>query len=416
MLPIESLTKSLYSNGVARFLAHFARLYPDAHMKDLTVDEAGPGREVVINGNRVINFGCDSFLGLDRDPRVWESLRKGIERWGSHNGASRMFNSTRGNVDAEEKIADWLGTESSVIFPSVTLANAGAIPGIITKGDAIVYDEFAHNSIQEGIKIARANGARSFVFKHNNLEDLERKLSEARPFKHAMIAIDGVYSMSGSLPPLKEMNAIALKHDAFLYVDDAHGTGVMGKHGRGTVMDNLGHYENTLVIGSLSKAFSCMGGFVGCTADMQPLLKFRSNSFVFGGPVAPCYLDAVCTVIDILMSDEYEQIQGKLQQNLKTLVEGAEDLGLIVLGGHTPIISILVEDEANCLRAGKFLFDKGYYVQSVAFPAVPYRAAVLRIQVNANHDIEQVKGLVGALAAVQKVIELPTKHAVRLAA
>ncbi|QVL34753.1 pyridoxal phosphate-dependent aminotransferase family protein [Telmatocola sphagniphila] len=411
MLPIESLSNSLYSNGVARFMAHFAKLFPDIHMKDLTVDVAGPGREVTIDGHKVINFGCDSFLGLDRDPRVWDSLKKGIDRWGSHNGASRMFNSVRSNVDAENKIAEWLGTEASVIYPSVTLANAGVIPGLVTKGDVIVCDEFAHNSIQEGIKIAKANGTRSFVFKHNNLQDLERKLEEAKPYKHALITIDGVYSMSGSLPKLKEMHALALKHNAILYVDDAHGTGVMGKHGRGTVMDNLGHYENTLVIGSLSKAFSCMGGFVGCPKSMQDLLKIRSNSYIFGGPVAPCYLDAICTVIDILQSDEYEQLQDKLNENLSTLVSGAQDLGLIVLGGHTPIISILVEDEANCLRAGKMLFDLGCYVQSVAFPAVPYRAAVLRIQVNANHDLAQIRNLVAALGEVQKVIELPNVRA-----
>jgi 7-keto-8-aminopelargonate synthetase-like enzyme len=406
-LPIDRLCQTLQKNGVARFMKHFESLFPDSHMKDLVVDEAGPGREIVVAGHRVVNFGSDSFLGLDQDPRVKEAIVRGVEKWGTHNGSSRAFSSVRANVEAEEKIAAWLGTEAALIYPSVTLANAGAIPGLVTKSDIVVVDEHAHNSIHEGNKVAKANGSRVYSFRHNDTGHLAETLKSARPYRHALITLDGVYSMSGELPPLKEMAAIALENNAILYVDDAHGTGVMGANGRGTVHDNLGSYENVFVIGSLSKAFSCLGGFVGCPKDFHQLLKIRSNSYIFGGPVAPCYLEGVCAVVDILMSDEYELLQGRLQANLEQLVDGANLLGMVVLGGCTPIVSILVGDEEATLRSGMFLFEKGYYVQSVTFPAVPYHAGVLRIQVNSNHAAGQIAGLIEALRELRDHIPLP---------
>jgi 7-keto-8-aminopelargonate synthetase-like enzyme len=313
----------------------------------------------------------------------------------------------RANAVAEAKLAAWLGTEAALIYPSVTLANMGAIPGLVGRQDVLVVDEHAHNSIHEGAKIARAGGVRVLSFSHCDPVDLERVLSHAGSYRVAVVAIDGVYSMTGALPPLAELNAVALRHRAVLYVDDAHGTGVLGRQGRGTVLDALGNYDNAFVIGSLSKAFSCAGGFIGCKAEFIPLLKMRSNTYIFGGPVPPAYLEAVGTVCDILASGEYDLLRARLRANLDHLTTGAVRLGLAVLGGQTPIISVLVGDEADTLNAGHFLFEHGYYVQSVTFPAVPYHAGVLRIQVNANHTKESINGLLNAFAALKRVIPLP---------
>ncbi len=406
-LPMQKLAQVLRQNGLIRFIEHFAERFPTSHLKDLIVDEIGPGRWIAINGHRVINFGSDSFLGLDQDPRVKEAVVRGIAKWGTHNGASRAFSSVRANAEAEDKLARWLGTEATLIYPSVTLANVGAIPGLVGRQDLLVVDEHAHNSIQEGAKIAKANGVRLMSFSHCDPIDLDRVFKEAGEYRVGVVAIDGVYSMSGALPPLAELNDMAKRHNAILYVDDAHGTAVMGTNGRGTVLDALGNYDNTFVVGSLSKGFSCFGGFIGCTAEFKRLLKMRSNTYIFGGPVPPAYLDAICTVCDILMSGEYELLRSRLDRNIAHLVGGATRMGMTVLGGQTPIVSILVGDEADTLNAGNFLFEHGYYVQSVTFPAVPYHAGVLRIQVNANHTQEAVDGLLGALAALQKVIPLP---------
>jgi 7-keto-8-aminopelargonate synthetase-like enzyme len=407
VLPMQKLAGVLRRNGLVRFLEHYAELFPTSHLKDVVVEEMGANREIRALGRGVVNFGSDSFLGLDQDPRVKEAVIRGVREWGTHNGASRAFSSVEANIRAEEKLAQWLGTETVLIYPSVTLANMGAIPGLVGKQDLLVVDEQAHNSIQEGAKIAKANGVRLAAFSHCNPAALKQVLEAHQPYRCALVAIDGVYSMTGALPPLADLNAVALAHDAVLYVDDAHGTGIMGRQGRGTVLDALGSYDNTFVIGSLSKGFSCAGGFIGCTKEFQLLLKMRSNTYIFGGPVPPPYLEAICTVCDILNSQEYDRLIERLRKNLHRLTAGLSWLGLTVLGGQTPIISVLVGDEEATIRAGHYLFEQGYYVQSVTFPAVPYHAGVLRVQVNSNHLPESIDGLLEAFAGLQKVVPLP---------
>jgi glycine C-acetyltransferase len=406
--PMDQLLATLRTSGLSRFLEHFAERFPDLHLKDVAVEATGPGpRDVVIRGRRVVNFGSDSFLGLDRDPRVQEAVRRGVDVWGTHNGASRAFASVQANVAAEERLAAWLGTEATLIYPSVTLANLGAIPGLVGKPDFLAADEYAHNSIHEGVRLAKGAGVRAATFAHDSAADLERVLLSARPYRHAVVLVDGVYSMSGTLPPLADLAAVARRNDAILYVDDAHGTGVLGTHGIGTVREALGGYDNVLVAGSLSKAFSAMGGFIGCSKAMQRQLKIRSNTYIFGGPVPPPYLEAVCAVVDILASDEYAALAVSLQRNLRHLTGGLLDQGLAVLGGLTPIVSVLVGDEEATLKAGHFLFEQGYYVQSVVFPAVPYHAGVIRIQVNSNHETAAIDGLLAAFARLQAVAPLP---------
>lgn len=357
---------------------------------------------MVVAGRRVVNFGSDSFLGLDQDERVQSALRAGLKKWGTHNGASRVFLSVEANREAEEKLARWLKTESCLIYPSVTLTNYGAIPALVGRQDIIVADQMAHDSIHTAARIAQSNGVRVQTFAHNDAGDLERILHRSRPYRHALVAVDGVYSMSGDLPPLKDILDVTTANQGVLYVDDAHGTGVLGEHGRGSVLLNLGHYDNVLVVGSLSKAFSCAGGFIGCPAAIQRILKMSSNPYIFGGPVPPPYLEAILTVLDILSSDEFNELKARLDANVEQLTYGARSLGFRVLGGITPIVSLLIGDEAATLRAGHYLFERGFYVQSVIFPAVPYHGGVLRIQVNSNHLRAEIDGLLGALAEMKK--------------
>jgi 7-keto-8-aminopelargonate synthetase-like enzyme len=406
--PIEHLASTLRKQGLGRVFDFFTRTYPDLLLKELNVKALGPGRSMEALGLQLVNFGSDSFLGLDQDARVQEALVRGVATWGTHNGASRAFASVEANVEAEERLANWLGTEAVVMYPSVTLANHGAIPGLVGKADVIVADEQAHNSIHEATKIARGNSVRTATFGYCDPDDLARTLAKMKPYRFALIAVDGVYSMTGTLPPLAELAAVTRANDGVLYVDDAHGTGVLGARGRGTVLDALGSYDNTLVVGSLSKAFSCLGAFIGCDSNMAQLLKFRSNTYIFGGPVPPPYLEAILTVLDILKSDEYEALQRRLQSNVERLVQGLNAEGLIAAGGLTPIISVRVGDEVETLRAGYELFQRGYYVQSVIFPAVPYHEGVLRIQVNANHTPEMIDGLLAALNGTRRVIAFPT--------
>jgi 7-keto-8-aminopelargonate synthetase-like enzyme len=405
--PLDQLLDSLANTGMTRFFRRLFDNYPDLLMKDQTVEEVCPDRTFRIAGKWVTNFGSDSFLGLDQHPRLHEAIAKGLRDWGTHNGSSRAFSSVQPQVLAEAKIAAWLGTEASLIYPSVTLTNIGAIPGLCTRQDVAVADQHAHNSIDDGLKQAKGRGVRTAKFAHNDPVDLERVLRGLRPYRFALVAVDGVYSMSGALPPLAEFRRVCVEHDAILYVDDAHGTGVLGEHGRGTVLGSLGDYDNTLVVGSLSKALSALGGFVACSRRAVEVLKLRSNPLIFGGPVPPPYLEAVCAAVDILTSAEYPPLRAKLDANVRRLTSGARRLDLAVLGSLVPIVSILVGTEDATLRAGKFLFDQGFYVQSVIFPAVPHGAGVLRIQVNANHDTAQIDELLEALGELKGMARLP---------
>jgi 7-keto-8-aminopelargonate synthetase-like enzyme len=411
-----NLAQAMSRHGLVRLYETFCEHFKGDPLKDLVADDMGPHREMTVHGREVINFGSDSFLGLDQDKRLQQALHDGIRRWGSHNGASRAFASVEANERAEQKLTEWLGTEDVLIYPSVSLANLGALPGLLGKGDLLAIDEHAHNSMQDGAKIAQSSGVRVVTFSHRDPADLKRVLTNSGKYRIAVAALDGVYSMSGALPPLAELNAVAMEHNTVLYVDDAHGTGVLGKQGRGTVLDALGSYDNTLVIGSLSKAFSCFGGFVGCPRDFKCLLKLRSNTYIFGGPVPPPYLEAICVVCDILCSGEYELIHSRLDRNLRQVAEGVRQLSLTMLGGQTPIISILVGDEEDTFAAGQMLFEHGFYVQSVTFPAVPYHDGVLRIQVNANHTTAAIAGLLDALKEVKSRFKLPEADAVRPAA
>jgi len=200
--PMQQLTRVLRQNGLIRFIEHFAALFPTSHLKDLAVEEIGPHRVIQVKGRKVVNFGSDSFLGLDQDVRVQDALRRGISKWGTHNGASRAFSSVEANILAEEKLAQWLKIPATLIYPSVTLANMGAIPGLVSRQDLLIVDEQAHNSIQEGAKIARANGVRVLTFSHCDPVGLEKVFQEAGDYRIGVVAIDGVYSMSGELPPL----------------------------------------------------------------------------------------------------------------------------------------------------------------------------------------------------------------------
>jgi len=398
--PLSQLSSQLLQTTLVRYYHRLIHQYPDLHMKDLIQEAAAPHRQIRLRGRWVTNFGSDSFLGLDQHPAVLEALERGTRDWGSHNGCSRAFSSVEANERAETKLAQWLKAPAVLIYPSVTLTNLGALPALLTRHDVLVVDQYAHHCIHQGMKIAKAQGIKTSLFKHNDPDCLEDTLVKLRPYRHAIIAIDGVYSMSGMMPPLLAFQKIALEHRAALYVDDAHGTGVMGERGRGTVYDTLGSYENTLVVGSLSKGLSCFGGFIACNPEIKFALKVRSGPMVFGGPVPPPYLEAICTVVDIMESEEGLALLERLRFNLEQFQEEAGRFELEVRGGLGAILSIPIGDEDATLQAGKLLFERGFYVQSVIFPAVPHHQGILRVQINANHQPEQIRGLVRTLAEV----------------
>jgi len=408
---LERLSARLKRHKVTRIGIEFLDRCADIHLKDLVIDEMDDHRNARIGSHRFVNFGSDSFLGLDRDERVQKALVEALPTWGTHNGASRAFSSVALCAEAERRLAQWLGVEDTLIFPSVTLANVGMIPALAGKGDVLVVDRLSHDSIHQGTKIAMANGAKVIELHPCRGDALEALLAHEKGC--AITAVDGVYSMTGKVPPLAELDEVTQRHSGILYCDDAHGTGVVGVRGRGAASMSLPSLRHVLLVGSLSKAFSCLGAFVTCSRELKRILKIRSSTFIFGGPVPPPYLAAICAVCDILDSSEGDELLARLRGLVKRLTDGLASLDLIVGGGVAPIVSVQVGDIEDTFAAGKWLFDRGYYVQSATYPAVGLTEGLLRVQVNANHCAEQVDGLLSAIADLKRHFKLPLRSAQR---
>lgn len=396
-VPLQQLKERLAEDRITRLALMFLDKYEGVHLKDQRIDWMDAHRRARLNGREVYNFGSDSFLGFDHDPRVQKAIVEATELWGTHNGASRAFSSVALCEEAERRLARWLNVEDTLIFPSVTLANAGLLPALAGKGDLLVVDRQSHDSIQQAALIAAGNGA-TLRELHPCTGDALRAILSKEDYEGCVVAVDGVYSMSGGTPPLKQLDQVTRQFGGILYVDDAHGTAMIGPHGRGAADLALGSLDGVLMVGSLSKAFSCLGAFVTCDARLKRLLKIRSSTFIFGGPVPPPYLAGICAVCDVLESPEYEEILSRLRSLIRRLTEGIQRIGLPFSGGHSAIVSVTIGDIDQTLLAGKWMFDRGFYVQSATYPAVPIMSGLLRIQVNANHCIEAVDGLLEALA------------------
>ena len=406
---LEPLTERLSRHKVTRIALSFLDANAGLHLKDLLLDAATDDRRVVIDGHTVWNFGSDSFLGLDRHPRVHDAIRDALPEWGAHNGASRAFSSPVLVDEAEEKLARWLGVPDIFIFPSVTLANIGLLPAITQPGDLLVVDRESHDSVHQGAKLAAAGGARLEVLTTPDPRALEKIVVQAGCRGGVVLAIDGVYSMSGRTPPLADLDATIRRLGGIMYVDDAHGTGVVGPRGRGAAAAALGSLDNVLMVGSLSKAFSCLGGFVTCTPELKTVLKIRSSTFIFGGPVPPPYLAAISAVCDIMMSPEYDLLLAALHDRIRRFTTGLDTLGIEHHGGDSAIVSLVVGDIEKTFHAGRSLFDRGFYAQSATYPAVPIHAGMLRVQINANHPLEAIDGLLNALGDIWQESRLPRR-------
>ncbi len=406
--PLDTLKARLKADKITRLALLYLDRRPEVHLKDQICDEQTDDRHMSMLGQRVWNFGSDSFLGLDRDPRVQAAIADSLPKWGTHNGASRAFTSIVLCDEAERRLAKWLRVEDTLIYPSVTLTNVGLLPGLAGEGDLIVVDRLSHDSVHQGVKLASAQGAKVKVLQHCKAEALVDIL-KTETYKGAVFAIDGVYSMTGDVPALPQLfEATQSVPNCTMYVDDAHGTAVVGPHGRGAAESVLGSLDKILMIGSLSKGFSCLGGFVTCGTELKRILKIRSSTFIFGGPVPPPYLAAIIAVCDILDSPEGPQLIGRLHAKLNRLTAGLRELKLRVGGGVSAIVSVTIGDIEQTLAAGRWMFDRGLYVQSATYPAVPIQGGVLRIQVNANHPEQAIDDLLNAFADLKREMKLPT--------
>jgi glycine C-acetyltransferase len=360
--------------------------------------EGANGPIITINGKKLINLSSNNYLGLATDERLKEVAIKAIETHGVGAGAVRTINGTLDlHVKLEETIAKFKGTEAAIAYQSGFNCNMAAISAVMDKHDAILSDELNHASIIDGCRLSRATIIR---FNHSDMDDLRQKAKEAvesKKYNKIMVITDGVFSMDGDIAKLPEIVEIAEEFDLITYVDDAHGSGVLGK-GAGTVK-HFGLQEKIdFQIGTLSKAIGVIGGYVAGKKQLIDWLKVRSRPFLFSTAVTPADAQASTKAIELIM--ESTELQDKMWENSNYLKEGLKKLGFNIGNSETPITPCIIGEEKTTQQFSKRLIEEGVYAKSIVFPTVPKGTGRVRNMPTAAHTKEMLDQ---ALAVYEKV-------------
>lgn len=356
------------------------------------------GPMITINGRQLVNLSSNNYLGLATDQRLKDAAIDAINQYGVGAGAVRTINGTLElHVKLEEKLAEFKHTEAAIAYQSGFNCNMAAISAVMDKNDAILSDELNHASIIDGCRLSRAKIIR---FNHSDMDDLRAKAKEAKDsgqYNKLMVITDGVFSMDGDVARLPEIVKIAEELDLITYVDDAHGSGVLGK-GAGTVKHFGLQDKIDFQIGTLSKAIGVIGGYVAGKKDLIDWLKVRSRPFLFSTSLTPADVAASIRSIEILM--ESTELNERLWENSQYLKKGLKDLGFNIGDSETPITPCIIGDEVQTQEFSKRLNDAGVYAKSIVFPTVPRGTGRVRNMPSAAHT----KGMLDkAISIYEKV-------------
>ncbi len=365
---------------------------------------AGPCEAVIdLNGKEVINLSSNNYLGLANHEKVKKAAIDAVNKYGAGAGAVRTI---VGNMDIHEELeavlAKFKREEAVVVFQSGFACNAGAIQAITSKGDLIISDELNHASIIDGVRLSKADKA---VFKHSDMNDLERILKEKRDsYNNVLIITDGVFSMDGDIAKLPEMVELAEKYHCLTYVDDAHGSGVLGENGRGTV-DHFGlHGKVDFSIGTLSKAIGVVGGYVAGSKTMKEWLLHRGRPILFSTSLPPAAVGAIIQSVKMLM--ESSEFTDKLWNNARYFKDKLSKLGYNIGKSETPITPIIIGDEKKTMDFSKALLDNGVFVSGIVFPTVPKGTGRVRCMITANHTTAQLDKAISIIEKVGKTLNI----------
>ncbi|MEO0295594.1 MAG: pyridoxal phosphate-dependent aminotransferase family protein [candidate division WOR-3 bacterium] len=352
--------------------------------------ENNEGTEAIFNGRRVLMFGSNNYLGLTTDRRVREAAIEAIKKYGTSVTGSRFMNGTlKIHLELEEKLAEFLRKEKCIVFSTGYQTNVGTISAIVGKDDYAIVDKEDHASIIDGCKMSFGKMER---FKHNDLEDLEKVLKKLPEDKGKLVIVDGVYSMTGEIAPLPEIIKICKKYNARIMVDDAHSIGVLGECGRGTANYFGVEKDVDLIMGTFSKSFASLGGFIAGDEDVIFYIQHVARSFIFSAAISPPNLASALKALEI-MQKEPERIE-----NLKRVSEkwrnGLKSLGFDIGKTETPIVPVYIRDKWKTVYMWKELLEEGIYVNPVVPPGVPPGDSLLRTSCMATHTDEHIeKGL-----------------------
>lgn len=361
----------------------------------------GPnGPEIKIGGRTLINLSSNNYLGLATDERLKKVAKQAVDSHGVGAGAVRTINGTLDlHLELEKKLAAFKGTEAVISYQSGFNCNMAAISAVMDKHDAILSDELNHASIIDGCRLSKAKIIR---FNHSDMKDLRQKAKEAvesGQYKKIMVITDGVFSMDGDIAKLPEIVEIAEEFDLITYVDDAHGSGVLGK-GAGTVKHFGLQDKVDFQMGTLSKAIGVIGGYVAGKANLIDWLKVRSRPFLFSTAVSPADAAASAKAIDILM--ESNELNEKLWENGNYLKAGLKQLGFDIGNSETPITPCIIGDENATQAFSKRLNEEGVYAKSIVFPTVPRGTGRVRNMPTAAHTKEMLDKAISIYEKVGK--------------
>lgn len=352
--------------------------------------------EVIINGRKVLMFGSNCYSGLVSDPRIKEAAIEAIKKYGTGCAGSPFLNGTLDlHKQLERRIAEYIGKEDVMIYSTGFEVNLGVVSCLTGREDYVIYDEQDHASIIEGRRLSFST---CLKYKHNDIESLEKQLQRCDPDKVKLIVTDGVFSMEGDVANLPEIVRLAKKYNASVMVDEAHGIGVFGKGGRG-VCDHFGLTDDVdLVMGTFSKSFASLGGFIATDKEITNFLRHHSRSYIFTASITPASTAAALKAIDI-MEQEPER-----QENLWKLtdfaLEGFRQMGCEIGHTSTPIIPLFIRDDFKTFKVTRELFDEGLFVNPVVTPAVAPQDTLIRFSLMATHTKDQVEY---ALEKIEKV-------------
>lgn len=364
--------------------------------------ESGQDPVVKMDGKDVLMFGSNSYLGLSDDPRLKEAAIGAIRQYGTSCSGSRFLNGTLDiHLALEEKLAALVGKEEAVTYSTGFQVNLGVVSCLGFKDGFLFLDALDHACIIDG---SRLSFSRVLKFPHNDMEALERKMQVAPIDAPKLIVVDGVYSMEGDIAPVPQLVELCEKYNASLMIDDAHGLGVMGRNGRGTA-DHFGLTDKVeLIMGTFSKSFGSLGGFIAGDHEVINYLKHNSRSLIFSASMPPANVAAVSRAIDIMLS-EPERIE-----HLWNLTRHAhaefKARGFDI--GHTqsPIIPLFVRDLQKCLTAVKMALDEGVFITPVIPPAVPEDSVIVRFALMATHSFAQLDEGIDKLTKIFRKLEI----------
>ena len=361
--------------------AHKLGIYPY-----FTPIESVQDHRVKIDGREFIMIGSNGYLGLAADPRIKEAAINAIKKYGSTCSGSRFLNGTLDiHVTLENDLAEFFQKGGAIIFSTGFQTNLGIISAIAGKDDFIIIDRQDHASIIDGCRLSFATVKK---YQHNDMEDLDRILSTLPTNRGKLIIVDGVFSMEGDLINLPEVVRLKKKYNARLLVDDAHGIGVLGTHGRGTCEHfNLLH-EVDIIMGTFSKSFASLGGFVAAEKDVITYIKHRARALIFSASMTPASVISAQTALDIIKSEPKRR--KKLWENTRRVLKGFKEIGLDTGNSETPVIPVVIGEDDKCFAFWKMLFANGVFANPIISPATPPGRALIRTSYMATHTDEDI--------------------------